>query len=198
MNRRILLFLPGLALLIPASHALGGSNPKGLEQPGVTAVSHVDLSRYTGLWHEIARTPNRFQKGCVRGTTAEYTLLDNGRIRVVNRCVNNKGQIDEAVGEARIVDTAGNAKLEVSFVIFLGWRPFWGDYRVLGLDPDYRWAAIGDPQRKYGWILARKPVLDPGTLDEIFLIFERNGYGRERFQASRPWPGSHRAGNKAA
>lgn len=186
MNRRILFFLPGLALLIPAALSAGASNPSGADQPDVTTVSHVDLSRYTGLWHEIARTPNRFQKGCIRGTTAEYTLLDNGRIRVVNRCVDKKGRIDEAVGEARIVDTAGNAKLEVSFVSFLGWRPFWGDYWVLGLDPEYRWAAIGDPKRKYGWILARKPTLDAATLDEIFLVFEQNGYERERFEPSLP------------
>ncbi len=152
----------------------------------VTTVEFVDLSRYTGLWYEVAKIPNRFQKQCARGTTAEYALREDGRITVVNRCVKQDGDVDEAAGEARIVDTASNARLEVSFVSFLGWRPFWGDYWVLGLDPDYQWAAIGDPERKYGWILARTPTLDAVILREVFTILERNGYRRDMFEMSLP------------
>ena len=114
----------------------------------MTTVDAVDLDRYVGLWHEIARIPNRFQKQCARGTTAEYTLRGDGRIRVVNRCVKGDGGTDEAEGVAKVVAGANNSKLKVSFVSFLGWRPFWGDYWVIGLDEDYQWAVIGTPDRK--------------------------------------------------
>jgi apolipoprotein D and lipocalin family protein len=169
-------------ILMPAST----EGSEGDDFNPVTAVSRVELSRYTGLWHEIAKIPSRFQEQCVRGSTAEYTLREDGRLTVVNRCVEQDGEVSEAKGEARTVDTTSNAQLEVSFFSILGWRPFWGDYWVLGLDSDYRWAAIGDPERKYGWILARTPTLQAATLDEIFVILERNGYRRDRFEMSLP------------
>ncbi len=152
----------------------------------VTTVSRVELTRYAGVWHEVARIPNRFQKQCARGTTAEYTLRDDGRIGVVNRCLGEDGSPSEARGVARIVDTTTCAKLQVSFVSFLGWRPFWGDYWVIGLDEGYRWAVIGTPDRKYGWILARTPTLDPVELERAYAILERNGYRRAAFEASAP------------
>jgi apolipoprotein D and lipocalin family protein len=150
----------------------------------VTTVTHVDLERYTGLWYEIARIPNRFQKQCARGTTATYSLREDGRITVINRCVKEGGEIDEAKGVAKVEDTASNAKLKVSFVSFIGWRPFWGDYWVIGLEEDYQWAVIGTPDRTYGWVLARTPALDEDTMDEIFAIIESNGYERDAFEMS--------------
>lgn len=154
------------------------------EGPTVTTVPDVDLERYTGLWHEIAKIPNRFQDQCAYGTTAEYTLRDDGRIEVVNRCFEEDGELSEAKGEAKIVDPDSNAKLEVSFVSFLGWRPFWGDYWVIGLDENYQWAVVGVPDRDYGWVLARMPELDDATLETIRGIVERNGYQWSAFETS--------------
>jgi len=128
--------------------------------PPVTTVPGVDLERYAGLWHEIARIPNRFQDQCAGGTTAEYTLREDGRLDVVNRCRREDGEWDQAEGVAKVSDDGDRTRLKVSFVSFLGWRPFWGDYWIIGLDDDYRWAVVGTPDREYGWILAREPVLD--------------------------------------
>jgi apolipoprotein D and lipocalin family protein len=154
--------------------------------PHVTPVARVDLDRYAGTWYEVAKIPNRFQKGCARGTTAEYSLRDDGRIAVVNRCYRDNGGLDEAKGVARIEDPASNAKLKVSFVSFLGWRPFWGDYWIIGLEEDYRWAIVATPDRKYGWILSRTPTLSEHDLAEAFAIIERNGYRRDAFEMSQP------------
>jgi apolipoprotein D and lipocalin family protein len=154
------------------------------EERPVTTVNAVDLKRYVGLWYEIAKIPNRFQKQCVRGTTAEYTLGEDGRISVVNQCVKKDGDVDDAEGVAKVIDTTNNAKLKVSFVSFLGWRPFWGDYWVIGLDANYEWAIIGTPDRKYGWVLARTPGLDENTMEEIRAIIEHNGYKWDAFELS--------------
>lgn len=178
-----------LVLTLAASAGLGASANEGsgsADTPPVVTVDAVDLQRYAGLWHEIARIPNRFQKQCARGATAEYTLREDGRITVVNRCIKTDGSPAEAKGIAKVVDASTNAKLEVSFVSFLGWRPFWGDYWIVGLDENYRWAIVGTPDRKYGWILARDSTLDAGTLEEIDAILERNGYDRESFGPSPP------------
>jgi apolipoprotein D and lipocalin family protein len=177
----VLLMIAGL---IPGLSPLSAFGADETMKPPITTVDTVDLERYAGLWHEIARIPNKFQKQCAKGTTAEYTLREDGRITVVNRCIKENGEQDEAKGIAKIEDKITNARLKVSFVSFLGWRPFWGDYWIMGLDHDYQWVVIGTPNRKYGWVLAREKTLDDDTMKEIFDIIEQNGYDRASFQMS--------------
>lgn len=157
--------------------------PMAAEAPGPpTTVDRVDLTRYAGLWYEVARIPNRFQKQCARNVTAEYVLREDGRIDVINRCLRDDGRVDEAKGLARIDDPASNARLKVSFVSILGWRPVWGDYWILGLGDAYEYAVVGSPDRKYGWILARERTLDEERLKEIFALLRAQGYKPDRYQ----------------
>jgi apolipoprotein D and lipocalin family protein len=177
------LVLSGLGLLLSAG--IGVAQTASEDAPLATVAS-VDLARYAGTWHEVARMPNRFQKKCARATTATYALRDDGRISVTNSCVTNNGKVDEATGVARVVDTDSNAKLQVSFVSLFGWQLFWGDYWVIGLDDDYQWVVVGHPGRKYGWILSRTPTLGASSLERAYSILERGGYSRDDFEMSRP------------
>ena len=104
-------------------------------------MAHVDLTRYLGTWYEIASFPQRFQRGCT-ATKATYSLRADGDIDVVNQCRKGSptGKEDVAKGRARVVDRVSDAKLEVSF-----FRPFWGDYWVIDLAPDYSYAVVGHP-----------------------------------------------------
>jgi apolipoprotein D and lipocalin family protein len=147
----------------------------------VQTVEKVDLQRYAGLWYEIAKIPNSFQKKCVAGTTAEYKPLENGKIQVINRCQEADGDQDAAKGVARVIDTETNAKLQVSFVRFFCRNWFWGDYWIIGLDEDYQWAIVGHPNRSYGWILARTPELSTETLDTCHSILQEQGYEPAKF-----------------
>jgi len=122
-------------------------------QAPVVSVPSVNLARYSGKWFEIASFPMFFQRNCVGDTTAEYAPAKNDAIGVLNRCRTESGY-DEAIGTATVVDGFGNSRLKVSFF----W-PFKADYWVIGLDPDYRWAVVGNPDRKYLWILSRTPQL---------------------------------------
>lgn len=135
-------------------------------------VSDVDIQRYAGLWYEIASYPAPFQKGCT-ATTAEYTVMDDGTVRVLNRC--NDGDLDGPVrsieGQARVVDMDTNAKLKVSFF----W-PFEGDYWIIDLDENYEWAVIGEPRRQFLWILSRTPQMDPAVFDGIVSRLPELGY----------------------
>lgn len=150
-----------------------------VREPEVVQI--VDLKQYIGLWYEIAKIPNPFQKKCVLNTTAEYTFLENGEIRVVNRCMRENGKIITARGIAKIADTGTNAKLKVSFVNLFGIHLFWGDYWIIGLDQDYRWAIVGDPRRKYGWILSRTPELTKEVRNRINDILTDQGYNPADF-----------------
>lgn len=130
-----------------------------LAQAPVASVPSVDLARYSGKWFEIASFPMFFQRNCVADTTAEYSAAADGSIAVRNRCRTESG-FDEATGKATPVEGFGNGRLKVSFF----W-PFKSDYWVLGLDPEYRWAVVGNPNRKYLWVLSRTPQL-PSALME--------------------------------
>ncbi|RMG38589.1 MAG: hypothetical protein D6720_00955 [Gammaproteobacteria bacterium] len=152
---------------------------KATEAP-LPTVEKVDLSRYVGTWHEVARMPNRFQDQCVGEVTATYRLRPDGMIDVLNRCRLADGSYDEAQGLARVVGPATHAKLEVSFFSLFGWRPFWGDYWIIALDPDYRYAVVAEPGRRYAWILARDSALDevlqPEMRQRLREVLHRAGY----------------------
>lgn len=150
------------------------------DRPSV--VSRVDVERYMGLWYALASIPTTFEKACVQGTTAEYHLLSDGRIEVTNTCLRDDGSEFRAVGRAWVPDSSDPAKLKVSFVQLLGMWLFPGDYWILELDPEYRFAVVGHPQRKYGWILSRSPTLPEETLDGIFDRLEAQGYQRADFR----------------
>jgi len=147
-------------------------------QAPLETVDQVDLDRYLGTWYEIASYPAWFAKNCT-GVTAEYTWKEEGRIQVVNRCYKGslEGKLKEAKGRAKIADPTTRAKLKVSF-----FGPFWGDYWIIDLDPEYRWAVVGEPQRKYLWILSRTPALEKETLDGILSRLPAQGYETDRLQ----------------
>lgn len=155
------------------------------QQAPPKTVDYVDLKKYAGLWYEIAKIPNSFQDHCIKGTKAKYNLTSDGEIEVINSCIDENGEVDDADGIARIIDKKTNAKLEVSFVSFFGWRPFWGDYWIIGLDENYQWAIVGTPNRKYGWILARTPKLSNDVMEKINQILVDQGYDPKKFEMSK-------------
>lgn len=122
---------------------------------GVKPITGFELDRYLGTWHEIARLDHRFERGLV-GVTAEYSMRDDGGVRVLNRGYDQKkGEWKEAVGKAYFTGAKEQGRLKVSF-----FGPFYGGYNIIALDPDYKYAMVAGPSREYLWILAREPQLD--------------------------------------
>ncbi len=162
-----------IAVMALAALCSGCVNSSGV--PPLKTVAHVDLGRYIGTWHEIARYPNSFQKGCT-GSTATYTLRGDGEIDVVNRCRDDgDGSLREAKGRAWVVDPASNARLKVSFF----W-PFRGDYWIIDLGNDYEFAVVGAPSRKYLWVLSRTPLMGDDVFNGIMARIEQLGFERNR------------------
>ncbi len=141
-------------------------------------VSSVDLARYAGTWYEIARLPTWFQRHCV-DSKAIYTSRSNGAIGVHNECVTDSGRLEQAEGVATVVDTTTNARLTVVFDNFFA-RLFGssreGNYWILALDPEYRTAMVGTPDRRYLWILSRAPHLDEATYQHLVTQANRVGF----------------------
>ena len=155
---------------IVLSLAVSGCSALAFAQAPVVSVRSVDLARYSGKWFEIASFPMFFQRNCVADTTAEYAAAADGALSVHNRCRTDSG-FDDATGKATVVQGFDNSRLKVSFF----W-PFKSDYWVLGLDPDYRWAVVGNPNRKYLWVLSRTPQLPPVLLDAARASATAQGY----------------------
>lgn len=171
--------LLALALTLPAGQDTARSP--------VRTVPSVDLARYAGIWHEVARFPNRFQARCAGETTAEYTLLRDGQIRVVNTCRRSDGAMLRAEGRARLARAGGpTSQLKVRFAPqFLSWLSFvWGDYWILDLTDDYRAVLVGSPDRKYLWILARTPELDAPTYERMVAAAAAQGFDVARLVRS--------------
>jgi apolipoprotein D and lipocalin family protein len=134
-------------------------------------VEHVDLNRYTGTWYEIARLPNSFEKG-LQNISATYSIRDDGKINVLNKGQKiSGGEWNVASGIARIPDKSVPAKLKVSFF----W-PFSGKYWILYLDENYQYVLVGEPSRKYMWILSRNPHMDKDAFDKLLQIEKEKGF----------------------
>jgi apolipoprotein D and lipocalin family protein len=147
--------------------------------PPLEVVPSVDLARYAGTWYEIARLPNWFQKKCAGDVTATYTLNADGTIQVVNRCRKDNGQMTEAEGRAKPADKNGpNSRLKVRFAprLFSFLSFVWGDYWIIDLAPDYSYAVVGDPKRKYLWVLSRSAVMDEADLQPVLDRAQQQGY----------------------
>jgi apolipoprotein D and lipocalin family protein len=156
---------------------------EGKEKEPLRVVESVDLSRYEGRWYEVARLPNRFEEKCAGDVTAEYARLADGRLKVTNRCRKKDGRMTEAEGVARLADRKGpNSRLKVRFApSFLSFLPFvWGDYQIIELAPDYSHALVGDPGRKYLWILSRTPQLDEATFLKLSEAARSQGFDVSR------------------
>lgn len=151
----------------------------------VETVPYVDLTRYVGKWYEIASIPQSFQKQCASNVTAEYTTLPDGKIKVVNSCLTGQGKNSVAEGRAKVVDPQTQAKLKVTFVKFIDWIfAFGGDYWVIDLEANYRYAVVGHPTKKYGWILAREPLLSRTEFLQIADKLKAQGYDTCKFNTT--------------
>jgi apolipoprotein D and lipocalin family protein len=136
-------------------------------------VESLDVQKYLGRWYEIARFTKGFEKNIV-GAAAEYSLRDDGRIRVVNSGFRATldGRYTEAKGVAWRPDPRRPAAFKVSFF----W-PFAGDYLVFGLDQEsYSWALVGANSREYLWFLARTPEISDELYQKMRQLAQDQGY----------------------
>lgn len=152
-----------MTVLVSLCIACGDSH----ETVNNTPVSKFELHRYLGNWYEIARFDHSFERG-MEYCKAHYRLREDGKVEVTNTGIKN-GKSDTAKGKAKTTDVP--ALLKVSF-----FGPFYADYRVLMIDPDYRYVLVGGSNDKYLWIMSRTPQIDDATKSNILAEAQRRGY----------------------
>ena len=184
------LLAPMLSLLfLSASPAPAAGQATDGAKPLAT-IPALDVKRYMGTWYEIARFPNSFQDKCVGYTTATYSVREDGRLNVVNRCRRNDGATDVAEAVARQVGGPQSPKLKVRFApAIVSFLPMvWGDYWVIDLDPDYTLSAVSEPKREYLWILSRTPTVDPAAYDALLKRLAAQGLDMKRLVPTKQAP----------
>ncbi|MBM3162801.1 MAG: lipocalin [Chlorobi bacterium] len=139
---------------------------------GLTVVEDFRLERYLGTWYEIARLDNRFEKDLGQ-VSAEYSLRDDGGVKVVNRGYDQKkGEWKAIEGKALFVADTSKGALKVSF-----FGPFYASYNVLALDREnYRWALVCGRNRDLFWILSRQPEMEPVLLKRLVAKADSLGF----------------------
>lgn len=138
----------------------------------VKPVDNFKLEKYLGKWYEIARLDHSFERGLTR-VTADYSLRDDGGLRVLNRGYSAKeNKWEEAEGKAYFVKNSDQGYLKVSF-----FGPFYGSYIVFELDHEnYQYALVCGPKKSYLWILARVPTIREDLKDMLIAKATQLGF----------------------
>ena len=135
-----------------------------------STVKQLNIQQYMGKWYEIARYDHSFEKGMTH-VVAEYTLLPDGKIQVLNQGMKN-GEMKNILGKAKQPDPEQSpGQLKVSFFLW-----FYSDYNIMELDPDYQYALVGSSSDNYLWILSRTPEMPKKKLDDYLRIIQQRGY----------------------
>lgn len=151
----------------------------------LNAQKNVDLTKYAGKWYEIARLPNWFERNCSSEVTAEYVLTTDKQITVTNSCKKKDGKIEVARGLANVANDS-EVTLRVTFAPkALRFIPFvWANYSVISVDENYKHALVGEPSRKYLWILSRDKNMDSTTYDALVEKAKAEGFDVSKLMKS--------------
>ena len=174
MMRLVIDLMAGLALAGCATSGDDGLAPK--------TVNQVDLKRYQGAWYELARLPMYFQRNCAQ-SEAHYSLKPDGNVAVLNRCLTQDWQWEEARGTASPQVPGKTDKLSVEFdTWFSRLLPgvAKGDYWVLYVSDDYKTAIVGSPSRRYLWLLSRTPEINAVKREDLLSRARQQGYDTTR------------------
>ncbi|MCQ2380410.1 MAG: lipocalin family protein [Victivallaceae bacterium] len=162
-------------MMVAAGMLLAAGCSSSAPTADIPAVRQFSIERYLGTWYEIARLPHSFESDIVLAK-AEYSMTADGKVKVVNSGIRN-GIAKSVDGVAEMKGDAGVGELRVSF-----FRPFYGDYRIIYLAPDYSVAMVTSGTKDYLWLLARTPALSPEKMRECLGMAEKWGFPVELLQ----------------
>jgi apolipoprotein D and lipocalin family protein len=152
---------------------------------GVKPVDDFELDRYLGKWHEIARLDHSFERG-LEQVTAEYSMREDGGVRVLNRGYSTKkGEWEEAEGKAYFIENENLGYLKVSF-----FGPFYGSYIIFELEESgYEYAFVSGPDTSYLWLLAREPQVSQEVMNHFLARAKVLGFNLDELVIVNQEPG---------
>lgn len=140
-----------------------------LSKPSIP-VPHVDITKFSGLWYEVARTQNSYQEDCV-ASSVEYRLQEDSTYKVFNRCFENfiGGDLIEYKGTTEASNGNSMSKISMTYYYI-----FTREYRVIHLEKDYSAAVVTDKEMDKVWVMSREPSLKKEKLNNILTKLEKS------------------------
>lgn len=166
-----------ILLMLPACQ----TQPPSRMTPPPT-VESVDLERYAGEWFELGRLPVFYQRDDERAV-ARYSPRPDGKVDVFNTAIALHGSQRSVIGIAEPIPQSGNSKLRVKIE---KWPATWipvsaqGNYWILDLAPDYSYALVGTPDRRFLWLLSRSPEPNTAVITAMIKRASALGYDTSR------------------
>jgi apolipoprotein D and lipocalin family protein len=174
--RQLVKHVIAAVLVLGLAACVAGHSGRPSDAPDLRPVASVDLTRYAGRWYEIARYPNRFERGC-EAVTADYNVRPDGRVGVTNSC--RQGPVGTRIraveGTAQVIAGSSGARLAVYFAP-IPLPAGDGNYWIVYLSEDYQYAVVGEPSGRYLWFLARTPTIRPDIRAQLQAAAEQQGY----------------------
>ena len=139
-------------------------------------VYSLDLQRYSGRWHEIAKSKLAWiawESECT-DVVADYKIDACGNLNVVNSCYKDGCLLlaREATGKVVYPEYPGALHLVFKDVDA---KPGRGWYFLV--DTDYTsYAVVGSPERKFMWILSRTPKMPAHKVRRLVKMLQDAGY----------------------
>jgi apolipoprotein D and lipocalin family protein len=139
-------------------------------QAPMKAIPQLDLERFAGLWHEIARLPTAAQQASDRRITITFAPQPHAQLDITTHCEQADGTRRTTRVHARRrypIEEPGQFQRRTgpAWLAALPWA--WSEYWILALDRDYRWLMLGDPDRQGLWMLSRDPTMERGVLESL-------------------------------
>jgi lysozyme C len=121
-----------------------------------STVNELNIDNYLGHWFQIYGAPtNAIFQGYGTCITADYGLLDNGYVSVLNAQVNRNKEIEKINGYAYYKNTSEPGQLTVHLDGVPGDSPYWVVKLGEIVDNQYQYTIITTPSGISLWVLAR-------------------------------------------
>ena len=131
-----------------------------------TTVSELKLDAYLGHWTQMYGAPtNAIFQGYGTCATADYGLMDNGQVSVLNVQLNKNKEIKQISGYGYYKNASEPGKLTVHLEGVPVDSPYWIVKLGEMVDNQYQYSIITTPSGISLWVLTR----DIDTFNELYL-----------------------------
>jgi lipocalin len=132
----------------------------------IPTISYIDIDSYLGHWTQVYEAPtNSIFQGYGTCITADYGLLENGNVSVVNTQLDENNEIEEITGYAYYKNMSEPGKLTVHLEGVPVDSPYWIVKLGEVMENEYQYSIITTPSGVSLWVLAR-------DLDRFFELYD--------------------------